>query len=45
VTPDGRTVWEWIHAPYEGNQVPVVTKGTRYNLTEDDVAAWPCSNK
>lgn len=45
VTPDGRTVWEWIHAPYEEKQVPVVTKGTRYNLTEDDVAAWPCSNK
>jgi len=43
VTADGRTVWEWIKAPYDREQVPVVTKGTRYDIAEDDVAAWPCS--
>jgi hypothetical protein len=45
VTSSGRTVWEWIKAPYEEGQVPVVTKGARYDLSRDDVAAWSCSNK
>lgn len=44
VTPEGRTVWEWIHTPYDEKHVPAVTEGTRYNLTEDDIADWSCSS-
>jgi hypothetical protein len=44
VTPNGRTVWEWGHAPYEESNVPVVTKAARHDLTREDVAAWPCSS-
>jgi hypothetical protein len=43
VSPNGRTVWEWVQEPYSNSQVPVVSKGTRYNLTDADVADWPCS--
>ncbi len=43
VTPDGRTVWEWVQEAYDGTRVPVVTKGTRYNLRKSEVAKWPCS--
>ena len=43
VNQSGRTVWEWIHKPYR-SEVPVVTKGTRYDLTREDVASWPCSS-
>jgi len=45
VTPNGETVWEWIHAPYDENHVPNVTEGSRYDLTEQDIAAWICSPK
>lgn len=44
VTPNGRTVWEWVHAPYEESNVPVVTKAARHDLTREDVATWPCSS-
>ncbi|MFO7917075.1 MAG: arylsulfotransferase family protein [Anaerolineae bacterium] len=44
VAADGSTVWEWIHAPVGDSRVPDVTKGTRYDLTEKEVAAWPCSS-
>ena len=43
VDPQGRTVWEWIHEPYDINHVPWVQEGTRYRLTREDVAKWPCS--
>jgi hypothetical protein len=43
VTPDGRTAWEWVQESYNGTQVPVVTKGTRYDLRKSEVAKWPCS--
>lgn len=43
VAPDGRTVWEWIVAPYDEELVPLVTDAARVELTEEQVAAWPCS--
>jgi len=42
VDSTGRTVWEWIHEPYD-NSVPWVTKASRHDLTPEDVASWPCS--
>lgn len=44
VAPNGRTVWEWIREPYSESQVPFVTSGTRYDLSREEVAAWPCSS-
>lgn len=43
VAPDGRTVWEWVAAPYEASDVAAVTKGTRVDVTPADVASWPCA--
>lgn len=43
VAPDGRTVWEWVAEPYKEESVPEVSEGIRYDLTEQQVAAWPCS--
>jgi len=43
VNQSGQTVWEWVHKPL-GSKVPVVTKGTRYDLTHEDVASWACSS-
>lgn len=43
--PDGRTAWEWIKPPYGDSQVPVVTEGTRYDLSLDEINEWPCSSK
>lgn len=43
VTPDGRTVWEWIHPPHGESQVPFVTEGSRYDLSRSEVSAWACS--
>ena len=44
VTPDGRVVWEWIHAPRDESMVAAVTNGTRHQLTAEDIASWPCSS-
>lgn len=44
VTPDGRTVWEWIHEPYGDASVASVTKASRRDLTPDEVASWPCTS-
>ena len=41
VDASGRTVWEWIHHPSE-DRVAEVAEGTRYALTPEQVAAWPC---
>jgi hypothetical protein len=43
VGPDGRTVWEWVHAPYSADHTVAVQQGARYDLTAADVASWPCS--
>lgn len=43
VAPDGRTVWEWVSRAYDESLVPEVAEATRYPLTADDVATWPCS--
>lgn len=43
VDPNGETVWEWIHSPYDETHVPTVTEATAYELTAGQVAAWPCS--
>lgn len=44
VNPNGETVWEWVHAPYEDSQVPAVTKAQRYSFTPSQVASWPCTS-
>jgi len=44
VSPDGRTVWEWIQTPIDDSTVPSVTKVTRHDLTRNDVASWPCAS-
>lgn len=44
VGPDGRTVWEWVHAPYDADHTVAVQQGARYDLTAADVASWPCSS-
>lgn len=43
VAPDGTTVWEWVMPPYRESRVPEVSEATRYTLTADEVASWPCS--
>ena len=43
VAPDGRTVWEWIAAPYGDSRVPSVGRAERLDLTAEEVARWPCS--
>lgn len=43
VAPDGRTVWEWAAPPDDESRVPEVSEGTRYDLTAEDIASWPCS--
>lgn len=42
-SPDGRTVWEWVHMRYDETMVPEVLEGTRYEFAPDDVAKWPCA--
>ena len=44
VTSDGKTVWEWIHAPSSDSEVPFVTKASRHGLTREEVASWSCSS-
>ncbi|WP_118828439.1 arylsulfotransferase family protein [Salinibacter ruber] len=49
VAPNGRTVWEWVHASWRREsskdpQVPEVYEGTRYDLTREKIASWPCSS-
>lgn len=44
VTADGQLVWEWINEPGPvENTVAEVMEGTRYDLTAQRVARWPCS--
>lgn len=43
VAGDGRTVWEWVHGPYDDARVPEVYEAARYDLTAGQVALWPCS--
>lgn len=43
VTSDGRTAWEWFVEPYGESKIPEVTEGTRYPVTAERVASWPCS--
>lgn len=43
VTPDGRTAWEWVAEADEDGMVAELSEGTRYDLTPEDVASWPCS--
>lgn len=44
VASDGRTVWEWIRAPYNESQVATVLEGTRYDLSPADIQSWTCSS-
>jgi len=43
VNPAGKLVAEWVQQPYDDKRVPEVLEGTRYNLSPEVVAAWPCS--
>ncbi len=43
VAPDGRSVWDWVHEPYDQSSTVEVSEGTRYPLTAADVRSWPCS--
>lgn len=43
VGPDGNTVWEWVAPPYNESTVPEVSGASRYDLTSQEVASWPCS--
>lgn len=43
VAPDGRTVWEWIHAPHGDTTVAEVGKASRVRLSRETVSSWPCS--
>ena len=42
VAPDGRTVWEWVHQPFDDDSVAEVSEGTRYPVTSEQVEQWPC---
>ena len=44
VNPEGQTVWRWVHERYDDTRTASVTEATRYELTPEDVAAWPCAN-
>jgi hypothetical protein len=39
---DGALVWEWVNQPFDGERVPEVLEGTKYELTRDEIAAWGC---
>lgn len=43
VASDGSTVWEWVAEPYSATAVPEVSKAVRVDLTEEEVAEWPCA--
>ncbi len=38
----GRIVWEWFQQPFDAELVPEVLEGSRYNLSPEAVARWPC---
>ena len=40
----GRTVWEWIHAPYDETHSVEVTEASRYWYPRESVANWPCAS-
>ena len=42
VDSTGRTVWEWIHPPYDEPRVPEIRQAVRHDLSLRDVAVWPC---
>lgn len=44
VDSTGRTVWDWVHQPYDETRVPEVRQASRHNLSPEDVASWPCSS-
>jgi hypothetical protein len=42
ITDQGELVWEWINAPNEKGQVAEVYEGSRYAISAEQVASWPC---
>lgn len=42
IDASGRTVWEWIHEPYDKQMVTEVMEGTRYDIAPEIVAGWRC---
>ncbi|MAT91063.1 MAG: hypothetical protein CME59_00525 [Halioglobus sp.] len=44
ISPQGRTVWEWIAEPYGKRGVFDVTEGSRYPaITREITDTWPCN--
>lgn len=42
VSPDGRTVWEWVNSPYNEATVPEILDAKHYNYTEERIESWRC---
>lgn len=45
VAPDGRSLWEWVAAPYDSTHVPSLGRAQRLDLAPEEVGAWPCSRR
>jgi hypothetical protein len=43
VTPDGKTVWEWVNERYDEKRIPEVLEATRYDIGPDEIASWGCA--
>ena len=42
-TPEGETVWEWVHERYNEKLVPEVLEGTRYPYSNRQISSWQCA--
>jgi hypothetical protein len=42
VDPNGKLVWEWINQPDDKGLVAEIMGGTRYAISEEQVASWQC---
>jgi hypothetical protein len=43
-SPSGELVWEWIHEPYDQENVSEILEGTRYNYSQSSIEQWGCNN-
>jgi Arylsulfotransferase (ASST) len=43
VTSGGAPVWEWVIDSYDAETIPEIMEASRYALTAEEVATWPCS--
>lgn len=42
VTSGGAPVWEWVVDAYDADRIPEIMEASRYPLTAEQVASWPC---